>query len=476
MSVDINITQEIVEVSAGEQITEVQVSSANITEIVFGEQSITVDVSGATGPQGPSGAGVPSGGAIGQILAKKSNLNADTEWIDNDAITSIGLNVPTGFSVSNSPLTGNGSISVNYASGYSLPTNAEQTDWDTAFDRSITAADVSGTSTKTLTLTKQDGSTLTASWSDIDTAPVTSVFGRTGTITAAEGDYNLTQLGDVNLSSPTNNQFLKYNGTTWANATYNAVTSIVAATPLTGGTITSTGSIGIDKADASTDGYLDNADWSTFNAKQNAITLTTTGSSGAASFVNSTLNVPTYTASGLGAVPTSRQLTINGTQYDLSQDRSWTISTGIPDGDKGDITVSSSGTVWTIDNGVVTTSKISATGTPSASTYLRGDGTWSSITATSGYTISTKTTTYTETATTGDIVLLADTSSAGFTINLPTAVGNNAKITVKKISASNILTIDANGTETIDGGLTAQLKVNYASITMVSNGTNWYII
>ena len=50
---------------------------------------------------------------------------------------------------------------------------------------------------------------------------------------------------------------------------------------------------------------------------------------------------------------------------------------GISDGDKGDITVSGSGATWTIDNSVVTVAKISATGTPSATTFLRGDGSWS---------------------------------------------------------------------------------------------------
>ena len=63
---------------------------------------------------------------------------------------------------------------------------------------------------------------------------------------------------------------------------------------------------------------------------------------------------------------------------------------GITDGDKGDITVSSSGAVWTIDDDTITNAKmaddaiglaeLSATGTPSASNYLRGDNTWATIT------------------------------------------------------------------------------------------------
>lgn len=46
------------------------------------------------------------------------------------------------------------------------------------------------------------------------------------------------------------------------------------------------------------------------------------------------------------------------------------------DGDKGDITVASGGTSWTIDNSVVSLAKLSATGTPGATNFLRGDNTW----------------------------------------------------------------------------------------------------
>lgn len=76
--------------------------------------------------------------------------------------------------------------------GYSIPTIANQTDWTTAYNNSIVSAAVTGTTTKTLTLTQQDGGTITASWTDIDTNLVTSVFGRTGVVVAENGDYSTT--------------------------------------------------------------------------------------------------------------------------------------------------------------------------------------------------------------------------------------------------------------------------------------------
>jgi hypothetical protein len=46
------------------------------------------------------------------------------------------------------------------------------------------------------------------------------------------------------------------------------VESITAVAPLTGGTITTTGSIGINQASGSANGFLSSTDWNTFNSKQ----------------------------------------------------------------------------------------------------------------------------------------------------------------------------------------------------------------
>jgi len=55
---------------------------------------------------------------------------------------------------------------------------------------------------------------------------------------------------------------------------------------------------------------------------------------------------------------------------------------GVSDGNKGDITVASSGAAWYLNNATVGINKFTATGTPSASTFLRGDNTWATPSAT----------------------------------------------------------------------------------------------
>jgi hypothetical protein len=93
-----------------------------------------------------------------------------------------------------------------------------------------------------------------------------------------------------------------------------------------------------------------------------------------------------------------------------------------------------------------------------------------------GLNVITKTADYT--ATNDDDVILCDATSAAITITLYTAVGNEGqKIDIKKIdSSSNNITIDGNGSETIDRDLTFALVAQDESVTLVSDNSNWFII
>jgi hypothetical protein len=48
-------------------------------------------------------------------------------------VTSVGLSAPTGFTVTNTPITSSGTIAFSFTAGYALPTTSSQTNWDTAY-------------------------------------------------------------------------------------------------------------------------------------------------------------------------------------------------------------------------------------------------------------------------------------------------------------------------------------------------------
>lgn len=126
--------------------------------------------------------------------------------------------------------------------------------------------------------------------------------------------------------------------------------------------------------------------------------------------------------------------------------------------------------------GSITYTLPSADGTSGQFLRTNGSGTLSWGAAGSA-TIYSPTTTTTITELSGEVVVLADATSGSLTVNLPTAVSNTAKITVKKIdSSANTVVIDGNSTQTIDGSLTKTIEFQYTSVTLISNGSNWFII
>jgi hypothetical protein len=146
-------------------------------------------------------------------LALTSDLTGGT-------VTSVAMTVPTGLSISGSPITTSGTLAVSLASGYSIPTTSSQATWDTAYSLRITTASLP-----------------------------------------------LVLIGNL---------------------------------------------ISMNQATALQNGFLTYTDFQTFNNKQNAITLTTTGTSGAATFSSNTLNIPNYAPDLSGYVTLAGTQTITG--------------------------------------------------------------------------------------------------------------------------------------------------------------------
>ena len=77
--------------------------------------------------------------------------------------------------------------------------------------------------------------------------------------------------------------------------------------------------LNVPTASGTNRGALSSADWTTFNGKQNTITLTTTGTSGAAIFASNTINIPNYGSTFSGYVPYKGATdSVNLGAYDLT--------------------------------------------------------------------------------------------------------------------------------------------------------------
>jgi len=69
------------------------------------------------------------------------------------------------------------------------------------------------------------------------------------------------------------------------------------------------------------------------------------------------------------------------------------------------------------------------------------------------------------------------TPSTAISVNLPAAssAGAGYKYNIKNLS-TNTITLDPNSSETIDGSATFAISSQYSSVTIVSDGSNWFII
>jgi len=112
--------------------------------------------------------------------------------------------------------------------GYAIPTTVKLGQYDIAYNRSIVSAAVSGTTTKTLSLTQQDANVITATWTD---QGITTINGTANQITATTV-ANTTTLAFTNDVTMPNNLVVSGNLTINGTATYVNTQSISAKDPL----------------------------------------------------------------------------------------------------------------------------------------------------------------------------------------------------------------------------------------------------
>ena len=72
-------------------------------------------------------------GLLKKTAADTWTLDTAAYTTNTGSVTSVGVSVPTGLSVTGSPVTASGTIAISYSAGYSIPTTAKQTNWDSAY-------------------------------------------------------------------------------------------------------------------------------------------------------------------------------------------------------------------------------------------------------------------------------------------------------------------------------------------------------
>ena len=323
--------------------------------------SSILTITGGTGAVIGSGTTI----AVAQADATTSGFLSSTDWntfnnktSNTGTVTSVGISSGGGLSVSGSPITTSGSITLtNTDTGSSqnifknIAVSGQNTIVADSNDDTLTV--VAGTGISVTTNDTTD--TLTITNTNTTTGTVTSVGLTTGTTGTDVNVTNspITSSGTIVLNIPTASASNtgKLSSTDWStfNAKQSALTfgnltettsSILTITGGTGSVIGSGTSIAVQQATTSTSGYLSSTDWNTFNSKQSALTfgnltettssiLTITGGTGSVIGSGTTIAVAQANASTSGFLSSTDWNTFNNKTSNTGTVTSVGVQSGI---------------------------------------------------------------------------------------------------------------------------------------------------
>lgn len=124
-SIDLSLTGQQISAAAIFGTTSGTVAEGNHTHASL-YQPLDADLTAIAGLSGTTG-------LLKKTAANTWSLDTTAYTTNLGTVTSVGLSVPTGLSVSGTPITSSGTLAISLATGYSIPTTTSQSNWDTAY-------------------------------------------------------------------------------------------------------------------------------------------------------------------------------------------------------------------------------------------------------------------------------------------------------------------------------------------------------